>query len=279
MREHSQGQNRAAIILIGVGVVFLVGQIFGFSVIDLFGSVFGSIIGAVGTVIGSVMGAVGSLIGAIFGTLGTILGTVFGGLGSIIGDIFGTFGRVADIGWPMFILLPGLLILAGAFFGPVSLSGLAVLGSVVTGTGLILMFQQATGRFETWAYLWGLYPAFVGAAMLLMSSRQGNPALANSGRTLIRIGLMITLGFGLFFEMIFSGGFDVAMRYAIPAALILGGYLMLRRREPAPAYGKAKNDLAYAAPLSEKPKNNSKYGISPSLERQIEEALGEDDTL
>lgn len=266
MSERSQGQNRAALILIGIGVVFLAGQILGFSILDLFGSV-----------IGTVFGTLGSIFGTVFGALGSLIGTVFGGLGSLIGSVFGAFGSIADLSWPLFVLLPGLAVLAVALVGPVSLSGLAVLGSVVTGTGLILMFQDTTGRFETWAYLWGLYPVFVGAALLLMARRQDNPGLAESGRKTMLVGLALTAGFGLFFEMIFTGGFGLIGRYGIPAALIIGGYLLLRKREPVTTFDKPKNDAFYAAPVADKPKNNGKYGINPELERQINEALDDDE--
>lgn len=248
-------------ILIAVGIVFLGGQLLGYSMFDLIGAVFG---------------AFGGLIGSVFGTLGAILGSVFGALGSIIGSVFTTIGNIASIDWPFFIILPGLAVLAVAFFGSASIAPLAVLGSVVTGTGLILLYQDMTGRFETWAYLWALYPVFVGAALMFVASRTDNPEMADGGRKSVMTGLLMTAGFGLFFELIFNGGFDLIFQYGIPAALIIGGYLLLRKRDAAPVQEKPKHELAYAAPLPEKPKNG-KYGISPDLERQIDAALAEDD--
>lgn len=257
MHERRHDQNRTAMILIAVGIVFLAGSVLGFNVIEVIGSIFGSIMGAIGSIIGSVMGA----------------------FGSIIGSIFGTVGSVADMGWPFFIILPGVAMLALALFGPVSVVPFAIPGMVVGGTGAILLFQSMTDRWETWAYLWALYPIFVGIGMTLMANRTGNRALADAARKVTLIGTALTLSFGVFFELIFSGGFDLVIQYGIPAALIVGGYLLLRKRDTTPVLEKPKHDLAYVGPLPEKPKHNGKYGIRPDLERQINEALEEDETL
>lgn len=262
MKERSNGQNTAAVILIGIGVLFLAGQVLGFSVFDAIGAVFG---------------VIGGTIGTIFGTLGSALGTIFGGIGSLIGSVFDAIGNITNLGWPYFIILPGLAVLAAAFFGPASIAPLATVGSVITGTGLILLYQDATGRFETWAYLWALYPAFVGASLMFVGARTGNRSMTEGGRRAIITGLLMTAGFGLFFELIFSGGADLLFQYGIPLALIVAGYLLLRKRNTAPALEKSKHELAYAAPLLEKPKNTGKYGIHPDLERQINDALAEDD--
>jgi hypothetical protein len=266
-------------ILIAVGIVFLAGSLLGFNVIDVIGSIFGSIFGAIGSIIGAVFGTIGSIFGAVFGTLGSIIGGLGDAFGSVVGGIFGTVGSVADIGWPFFIILPGLAMLALALFGPVSVVAFAIPGMVVSGTGMILLFQSMTDRWETWAYLWALYPIFVGVAMTLMASRTGNTALAAAARRVTLIGAALTLGFGVFFELLFSDSFDMIFSYGVPAALIIGGYLLLRKRDAAPVLEKPKHDLAYVGPLPEKPKHDNKYGIRPDLARQINEALEDDDTL
>ncbi len=225
MSTYRGNRNLGAIVLIGLGVLFLLAQFFNF-------------------------------------------------------NVWGIFGMVADFGWPFFIILPGVALLAVGVFGPKSAAPALIPGAVVTGTGLILFFQDATGRFETWAYLWGLYPVFVGMAIMVLGMRTGNQRQADSGRKLMMIGLVLTVAFGVFMEMIFSGGFDTLMRFALPIALIGGGaFLMLRpRRAEVTMDEKAKNEPVYAAPMyADKPKNGTKYGISPSLERQIDDALAEDD--
>jgi hypothetical protein len=56
------------------------------------------------------------------------------------------------VGWPLFMMVPGiaLLGLGLAIAGRVGEVG-AMAGGVVTVTGLVLLVQHATDRFETWA--------------------------------------------------------------------------------------------------------------------------------
>jgi len=194
-------------------------------------------------------------------------------------NVWGIFDIVADFGWPFFIILPGVALLAAGVFGPKSAAPAVIPGAVVTGTGLILLFQDWTGRFETWSYLWGLYPVFVGAAIMFLGVRTGNQKQADAGRKTMTIGMVLTVVFGVFMELIFNDGFDLMFKFGLPAVLIGGGALLLLRRNGASDGEKVKHVPVYAPmPMyADKPKNNGKYGISPSLERQIGEALAEDD--
>src|SRR5579864_1938921 len=78
-------------------------------------------------------------------------------------------GQLAQIdighyGWPFFVIVPGivLLVLALSARGAVS-EGLAILGSVLTISGLILLYQNATDHFESWAYACALvFPGAIG---------------------------------------------------------------------------------------------------------------------
>ena len=61
------------------------------------------------------------------------------------------------VGWPFFVIVPGLGLLglglaASGRLGEV----LAMAGGVVTMAGLVLLVQNATDRFDTWAYAWAL---------------------------------------------------------------------------------------------------------------------------
>jgi hypothetical protein len=65
--------------------------------------------------------------------------------------------EVGQVGWPFFVIVPGLgllglgLAVAGRL-GEV----LAMVGGVVTMAGVVLGVQNATDRFDTWAYAWTL---------------------------------------------------------------------------------------------------------------------------
>lgn len=195
-------------------------------------------------------------------------------------NVWGIFGVVADFGWPFFIILPGLILLAIGVFGPKSSAPAVIPGSVVTGTGLILLFQDMTGRFETWAYLWGLYPVFVGAALMFLGLRTGDRKKLEEGRKTMMVGAVLTVVFGVFMELIFGGGFDLIFQFGLPAVLIgAGAWLLLSRRHAPVEVEKSKHEATYAPLAYDKPKNGngSTYGINPNLERQINQALAEDD--
>lgn len=138
------------------------------------------------------------------------------------------FGRV---GWPLFIIVPGVVMLAIGLlqsFGP----GLAIGGTIVTLTGLLLLFQSLTGLYATWAYAWALVsPTGSGIGMFLYGARSRSAALMRSGSWQIVTGLAIfAVGF-LFFEGLIglSGDRLSLPSWALPAALIaIGAGFLLR---------------------------------------------------
>jgi len=160
---------------------------------------------------------------------------VIGGLLVLIGAILlaGQFVRV-DIwhyGWPFFIIAPGvlLLILALTSRGFVG-EGLAIVGSVITVTGLILLYQNASGHFESWAYAWALIPASVGLGMVLYGWVAHRPANVRVGTRLLGIGLVIFFLGALFFEGVIGLGghhLDHTAGVALGVVIIAVGALML----------------------------------------------------
>jgi len=162
------------------------------------------------------------------------------GLGVLFlaGQLFNfDIGHIFDISWPLFVIIPGVVFLLIAFTGDANKAAFAIPGAVVTGTGMILWFQDTFNRWETWAYLWTLYPVFVGAAMVYMGSRMGNANAERTGRGLVTYGLIAFVAFAVFFEMIIFGNNGSMGRWVIPALLILvGGYMLYFRRSPAPMF-------------------------------------------
>lgn len=136
---------------------------------------------------------------------------------------------LGDVGWPLFILIPGLLLLAGSLRGKDGAT-LAVPGCVVTTIGLILLVQNLSGRFETWAYAWALLPAAVGMGQMLQGNIAKNDALRKTGQRALLTGLALFAGFGAFFELFIFGG--LAGRsvggFLLPILLIAGGIYLLR---------------------------------------------------
>jgi hypothetical protein len=165
----------------------------------------------------------------------TIGGIVLVGLGIVfllqqaIGFDIGHFG------WPLFVILPGLALLAAFALGPRGASGLAVPGCVVTTIGLMLAIQNTFNMWETWAYAWTLIPTAVGIGLTLQGHRLGQPRVVRTGIYMVEGGLLGFVVFATFFELILDlshFGLSQLRGTLGPAVLILAGlYLLLRRRE------------------------------------------------
>src|ERR1700682_2681652 len=115
---------------------------------------------------------------------------------------------VGHYGWPFFVIAPGIGILFLALTSRGALGeGPATLGSIVTVTGLILLYQNATDHFESWAYAWALiFPGAVGVGMVLYGLVAGRPGNVRAGTRLVGIGLVVFLLGVAFFEGIIGIG-------------------------------------------------------------------------
>jgi hypothetical protein len=135
----------------------------------------------------------------------------------------------------LFVIVPGLGLLGLGLATRGRLGEvLATVGGVVTMAGLVLLVQNATDRFDTWAYAWTLV-LLVGAGIgrWLLGAVRGRGELAASGAWLIAAGLVGFLGLAVFFEILFvlSGHRSgAAGRYVLAALLIMAGLALLGRR-------------------------------------------------
>ena len=142
-----------------------------------------------------------------------------------------TLGAMSVMGlgllWPVvFVLLPGLFMLwiavAGGRLGAVSM---AVPGMTVTGTGALLLVQNLTGHWSSWAYAWTLYGAFLGFAFTLMAQRLEEPAFAALGRWFVYASLTAFGVLGAIFELLI---FNSSGLLGALLLIGLGLYLLLR---------------------------------------------------
>jgi hypothetical protein len=142
------------------------------------------------------------------------------------------------VGWPFFVIVPGLglLGLGLATAGRVG-EVLAMVGGVVAVVGLVLLVQNATDRFDTWAYAWTLVVlAGPGIGRWLVGVVRGRGELAASGGWLIAAGLVGFVVLAVFFEAVVGiGGRGGALsgaagRYVLAALLIGAGLVLLARR-------------------------------------------------
>jgi hypothetical protein len=139
---------------------------------------------------------------------------------------------VWSAGWPFFVIVPGVAGLASGLAGRGGL-GAAVPGSVVTVLGLLLLYQNATGHWESWAYAWALVaPGGVGAALLLTGMRTGDDEMQARGVAVLTTALgLFAAGFVVFEVLIGVSGrdFGVGADIVLPSLLIgVGGYLVVR---------------------------------------------------
>jgi hypothetical protein len=162
--------------------------------------------------------------------------TVVGGLFVLIGAILlaGQFVHVdiGHYGWPFFVIVPGLVILFVALTASGAVSeGLAILGSIITVTGLILLFQDGTDHYESWAYAWALvFPGAIGLGMILYGLTARRPGNVRAGTRLLGIALVLFLLGAAFFEGVIGIGgyqFDHNAGVVLGVIIIALGAVML----------------------------------------------------
>jgi hypothetical protein len=130
--------------------------------------------------------------------------------------------------WPFIIIGFGALFFVGMVAGGKSTAGLAVPGSIISVIGLMLFFQNLTGHWESWAYGWTIILMSVGMGIYIMGWWSGEAGPRASGANLFRLGLILLVIFGAFFEMLFQS-FALA-DYIFPVGLILLGLYFVFRR-------------------------------------------------
>jgi hypothetical protein len=163
-------------------------------------------------------------------------GSIVLGVILVVAGLLAVLGRQLDvdivaIGWPLFVLIPGILLLAGSLFvGGRPGIGLAIPGGIVTMTGLVLAFQNATDTFQTWAYAWALVaPGGVGVGLVLYGLLTGQRESLRAGVPVLLTGLGLFLAFGFIFEGILglSGGRFPGFENAFAIGLIVLGVIVL----------------------------------------------------
>jgi hypothetical protein len=125
--------------------------------------------------------------------------------------------------WPMWTIGAGLIVLLiGLLTGA---PGMAIPASIIAGIGGILYYQNQTGDFGSWSYMWALIPGFVGVGTILAGLLGENTRrnLAH-GLNLIVISTVLFLAFATLF-----GGLSILGDYGAAVILILLGLYVLIR--------------------------------------------------
>jgi uncharacterized integral membrane protein len=132
-----------------------------------------------------------------------------------------------ELNWPLFVVGVGFVLLViGLLAGE---PGMAVPASIVGGVGALLYWQNLTGRWDTWAYVWTLIPGFVGFGVILSGMLSGRMAesLRDGGRTIL-VSLVLFAVFGSLMGGNLTGVVWPALLIAAGVILLIGN--MLRGR-------------------------------------------------
>jgi hypothetical protein len=161
-----------------------------------------------------------SNIGALVG--GTLL--IAFGLLSLAGQFLPSINW--DFLWPFIVIGAGILFFVAMFAGGKQYASLAIPGCIIGGIGLTLLFQNIAHHWESMSYFWALIIMFVGAGIYIMGLYGGDANHQKSGLRLMKIGGILFIIFGTFFEMIFSSFSNIVFPILL---ILLGTYLVLNR--------------------------------------------------
>ena len=110
--------------------------------------------------------------GALVG--GTLL--IAFGLFSLAGNVFRGFNW--GFLWPFLVIGVGVLFFVAMFAGGKQVAGLAIPGTIVSGIGLVLLFQNITKHWESMSYFWTLIILFVGIGIYIICKACNRYSLA-----------------------------------------------------------------------------------------------------
>jgi quinol-cytochrome oxidoreductase complex cytochrome b subunit len=128
--------------------------------------------------------------------------------------------------WPLFIITLGALFFLAMFAMGKSGAGLAVPGTIISGIGLILLYQAITDKWQSMSYFWALIVFFVGLGIYIMGQYGEDAIQKKSGMRVMKIGIILFIVFGVFFESLFSSLNSMIFPILL---ILLGGYLVLSR--------------------------------------------------
>ena len=140
---------------------------------------------------------------AVFGLVMVVVGAVALAIQQVDINFLPNLG---SWGWPLFILVPGLVLLGAAVIAPRPGGvAFAVGGAVVTTVGGILLYQSQSGHWESWAYAWALLPTAAGLAFLGYGLLVSDRRMRAVGAWLAGVAGSVFIAAAWFFEGIFAG--------------------------------------------------------------------------
>lgn len=138
---------------------------------------------------------------------------------------------LGDLGWPAIIVGIGVFLVAIGLFVNRE-QGLVIGGTVLTTVGLVLLYQNQTGHWSSWAYAWALVgPAASGLGMAIWGAASGNASELRNGIWGLLGGLGLFVVGYLFFEGVIgiSGQRLPIAEWVLPVVVIGIGVVLLGR--------------------------------------------------
>jgi hypothetical protein len=155
----------------------------------------------------------------VFGIMLVLLGLLFLAYQLFPSLVITWFG--GRFPWPLFIIVPGAFLLLTGLL--TRTGGLVIPGTIVSGIGGLLYYQNFSNDWSSWAYAWALIPGFVGLGLLLAS------LIDPSTRTARRTGLyMFSISLAVFaiFSALFGGRMSASLIWPVLLILVGLGFLL-----------------------------------------------------
>jgi hypothetical protein len=138
--------------------------------------------------------------------------------------------ELGEDAWPWVIVVPGLaLLVAGLLSGREPGTGLCIAGSIVTTVGLVLLYQNTTGHWESWAYAWALIPLAAGLALLGYGLFSRSSSMVRGGSWLAGIAALLLAIGAWFFEGVFARRVRPELIEWWPIAIVVVGVVLVLR--------------------------------------------------
>ena len=218
--------------------------------------------------------------------------------GLIVGGALVVLGGIAllvqvsgfDVGWPTWILAPGVALILGAVaVGGSGGSGMAAVGGILTMVGVVLGVQQTYGLYQSWAYAWALVaPGGVGLGLAVYGLLTGRRDDLRGGLGALVVGIVLFLVGFLFFEGVvgLSGArFGDLADVAVPLLLVGIGVIAIVgafvpgpwRQQPSGPPGAADDRAATESQAAAEQGDGGPSGAAPAAEHLAVPLDGADD--
>lgn len=123
--------------------------------------------------------------------------------------------------WPLFIIVPGAFLLLTGLL--TRTGGLVIPGTIVSGIGGLLYYQNISNDWSSWAYAWVLIPGFVGLGLLFASLI--DPSTRGARRTGLYM-FAISLAVFAIFSTLFGGRMSASLVWPVLLIVVGLGFLL-----------------------------------------------------